>query len=153
MSWAIKTRAIAVDLDGTLCDTTGGKQFLETKKNYDAFHEYATTEAPPNVAVAKVIDIFQILQYDTLFITGRHEKWRRGTEDWLINNNIYFNPDLLFMRADDDYRKDSVVKKEIYHRDIEPYWKILFVMDDRNQVVDMWRELGLTCFQVAPGDF
>ena len=27
------------------------------------------------------------------------------------------------------------------------------VLDDRNQVVKMWRENGLTCLQVAEGDF
>ena len=27
------------------------------------------------------------------------------------------------------------------------------VFDDRNQVVDMWRKNGLTCFQVADGNF
>ena len=27
------------------------------------------------------------------------------------------------------------------------------VLDDRKQVVDMWRSLGLTCLQVADGDF
>lgn len=27
------------------------------------------------------------------------------------------------------------------------------VFDDRNQVVDMWRGMGLRCYQVAPGNF
>jgi hypothetical protein len=31
--------------------------------------------------------------------------------------------------------------------------KVAMVFDDRNQVVDMWRSNGLTCFQVAKGDF
>lgn len=28
-----------------------------------------------------------------------------------------------------------------------------YVLDDRNQVVDMWRNMGLTCLQVAEGGF
>ena len=30
---------------------------------------------------------------------------------------------------------------------------VAMVFDDRQQVVDMWRQNGLTCFQVADGDF
>ena len=31
--------------------------------------------------------------------------------------------------------------------------QVLCVFDDRQKVVDMWRELGLTCMQVDKGDF
>ena len=31
--------------------------------------------------------------------------------------------------------------------------KIVCIFDDRSKVVDMWRDNGLTCMQVAPGDF
>jgi len=57
------------------------------------------------------------------------------------------------MRPTGDNRKDAIVKREIFDREIRDRYRILFVLDDRNQVVDMWRELGLTCLQVAPGDF
>ena len=30
---------------------------------------------------------------------------------------------------------------------------VFLVVDDRQKVVNMWRDLGLTCVQVAPGDF
>ena len=58
----------------------------------------------------------------------------------------------MFMRPKDDYRKDSLVKKEIYNNELSKY-NVLFVYDDRNQVVDMWRELGVKVFQVEPGNF
>ncbi len=32
-------------------------------------------------------------------------------------------------------------------------YTIKFVLDDRNQVVEFWRSLGLTVLQVAEGDF
>jgi hypothetical protein len=31
--------------------------------------------------------------------------------------------------------------------------KVLFVVEDRNRVVEMWREEGLVCLQCAPGEF
>ncbi len=57
------------------------------------------------------------------------------------------------MRQEGDTRKDVLVKQEIYEREIKGRYNVLFVLDDRQQVVDGWRALGLTVFQVAPGDF
>jgi hypothetical protein len=57
------------------------------------------------------------------------------------------------MRKTSDMRKDAVVKEEIYNENILDKYNVLLVLDDRNQVVDFWRSKGLTCFQVAPGDF
>jgi len=57
------------------------------------------------------------------------------------------------MRKTGDSRKDSIVKREIFEEHIKGKYRIQFVLDDRNQVVEMWRQLGLTCLQVAEGDF
>jgi hypothetical protein len=57
------------------------------------------------------------------------------------------------MRLLGDQRKDSVVKREIFDREVRDHYRIVGVFDDRAQVVRMWRSLGLTVFQVAEGDF
>lgn len=57
------------------------------------------------------------------------------------------------MRPEGDIRKDSIVKREIFENYIRDYYNIQFVLDDRNQVVEMWRSLGLKCLQVQEGDF
>ena len=59
----------------------------------------------------------------------------------------------LHMRKTDDFRKDAIIKEEIYSEHIEGKYNVLCVLDDRDQVVQFWREHGLTCFQVAPGNF
>ena len=62
----------------------------------------------------------------------------------------------LFLRADKDYREDSIVKSEMLDKLIETEGvniNSLIIFDDRQSVVDMWRERGVTCFQVAKGDF
>ena len=50
-------------------------------------------------------------------------------------------------------RKDAAVKLEIFDREIRNRWNVVAVFDDRQQVVDAWRSIGLAVFQVAPGDF
>ena len=57
------------------------------------------------------------------------------------------------MRQNSDRRPDDVIKAEIYETCIEPYYNVLYVFDDRDRVVKMWREKGLTCLQVAEGNF
>jgi len=58
------------------------------------------------------------------------------------------------MRKEDDMRKDAIIKRELFDNFIEGKYQIEFVLDDRNQVVDLWRnELKLSCFQVYYGDF
>ena len=42
---------------------------------------------------------------------------------------------------------DKLIKTEMVNEDN------LIIFDDRQSVVDMWRARGLTCFQVAKGDF
>jgi hypothetical protein len=59
----------------------------------------------------------------------------------------------LLMRAEYDMRKDSIVKEEIYRQEILGRYNVWMVLDDRDQVVEMWRLLGLRTLQVAPGAF
>jgi hypothetical protein len=57
----------------------------------------------------------------------------------------------LILRKDRDRRSDTVVKREML-AGIDKS-KILFVVEDRSRVVEMWRSEGLVCLQCAPGEF
>jgi hypothetical protein len=87
-----------------------------------------------------------------IVLSGRDAVCRSETESWLARYNIQY--DYLFMRAEGDMRKDSIVKREIFEREIKDKYYPYLVLDDRDQVVRMWRdELGLTVWQVADGNF
>jgi len=74
---------------------------------------------------------------------------RRDTIDLLDAFNVPYNH--LRMRAAGDFTADEELKRQwIQEYKLED---IICVFDDRTKVVNMWRDLGLTCFQVAPGDF
>lgn len=68
-------------------------------------------------------------------------------QDWLYKHRIPI--DILHMRSGGDTRQDSIVKREMYERDIEPYFDVKYVIDDRPQVCDAWRSLGLPVLQVV----
>lgn len=133
-----------------MCDLDGTLALFEGRRNpYDASNCHEVDKV--NVPVLKVIQRFQD-SHAIIFSSGRVDEYMSQTQKFLENKcglKDYF----LFMRQTGDRRKDSIVKEEMYRNLIEPQFEVLFVMDDRNQVVDKWRELGLTCFQVAAGDF
>lgn len=145
--------AIIVDLDGTLCDTRHRKHFMEKPpKQWDAFYE-AMVDDPCNTHVRSLIHGLANKRYEILLVTGRPEKYRESTKQWLLENGIAFLDERLLMRLDGDFRADDVVKAEIYDEHIEGKYNVRLVLDDRTRVVKMWRSKGLECWQVAEGDF
>ena len=86
-----------------------------------------------------------------IVMSGRDESCRTETERWLNKHNIPF--DFLFMRPEGDMRKDNIIKHELFNKYVRDNYDVKFVLDDRQQVVDMWRKMGITCLQVAEGDF
>lgn len=134
--------AIICDLDGTLAHLNGRSPYDASDCENDLLDE----------TVAGLIK-YEFIEGDTRIIltSGRSEAHRAETMRWLEKHIVDY--DLLLMRPEGDGRKDAVVKREMYEQHIKGKYNILYVLDDRNQVVDMWRSLGLKCFQVADGDF
>lgn len=138
----LRLRAYLFDLDGTLAHMGDRGPFEWNKVEQDTLNE----------PVANLAMALNMAGWHVIYCSGRMEAARGGTMRWLARNGLARWK--LFMRADGDFRKDNVVKKEIYLEQIEPFYEIIAVIDDRRQVVDMWRkDLGLPCFQVAEGDF
>lgn len=149
-------KAIIVDLDGALANIDHRKHFLEgEKKDWDSFNE-AFEEDEVNAWCKEIIERFgygnpYFDEIELIFVSGRWEKYRDRIINWLMKNNIPLR--FLYLRKDNDFRKDSEIKKEIYLEKIKDNFDILFVLDDRKQVVDMWRSLGLVSLQCDVGEF
>lgn len=107
----------------------------------------------PDFAVRNIVNAFYEKGYTVFFVSGREGTaiCKELTQRWLYENG--FKHDALYMRKEGDFRRDSIVKKEIYDEQIKDKYVVEFVLDDRNQVCSMWREIGLKCLQVQPGDF
>jgi predicted kinase len=134
--------AIICDLDGTLA-------YIDHRNPYDASD---CEKDGLNGGVAEVLTLFHKNGNTIILLSGRMNKYRPQTEAWLAMHQIPY--DFLYMRESEDFRKDSIIKKELFDLHIENKFYVKFILDDRNQVVDMWRkELGLSCFQVNYGDF
>ncbi|MBG0561880.1 phosphatase domain-containing protein [Actinoplanes aureus] len=134
--------AVLVDIDGTVALMSG-------RSPYDWGR---VGEDEPNPAVITAVRAMHAAGHAIVFCSGRDEVCRPETEAWL-DLFVGVPYEGLFMRPAGDSRKDSVVKREIFDRQVRDRWRIVGVFDDRQQVVRMWRALGLTVFQVAEGDF
>jgi len=162
----MKKDIIICDLDGTLCDIDHRLHFVQVaqglpfvtsdgnitypRKDWDAFF----AGVPDDKVNEPVLNLlFMVYECSTVvFCSGRPERCRADTVAWLEKHAFPFSHCELYMRKDGDFRPDDIVKQEILDTHIDKD-RVLFVLDDRDQVVHMWRRNGLTCFQVAEGDF
>lgn len=132
--------AVLVDLDGTLAKMGDRSPYDWARVGEDTLNE-------------PVADVVRRMACDTTVValSARDGVAREATEAWLAAHDVPY--DELVMRAAGDTRRDATVKAEILDRDILPRYRVSLVLDDRDQVVRMWRDRGLTCWQVADGDF
>lgn len=133
--------AILVDIDGTVALTNGRSPYDENRVGEDL----------PNLPVIAVAKALVAQGHALVFMSGRTDGCREATLLWLRQH--FAGECVLFMRAAGDSRKDAIIKRELFDAHVRGQWRIACVLDDRNQVVDMWRAMGLTCLQVAPGNF
>lgn len=133
---------ILVDIDGTMALMNGRSPYEWERVGEDR----------PNMNVIRAVTAVGSAGTRVVFVSGRDEACRKATEQWLDIHYDY-EYDALYMRPAGDRRPDTTVKAEIFEREIRHRYRVVGVFDDRNQVVRMWRTLGLTVFQVAEGNF
>ena len=149
---------IIFDIDGTLADITHRLHFIQgEKKDWEGFYGAMDKDQPIyEIALLLRLLIFTTMtdtEYKVIFVTGRPEKYREKTMKWLDNIvHIENLNERLFMRKDGDYRQDYVVKREIVEK-LREQGSIRMAFEDRNQVVQMYRSLGIRCLQVVDGDY
>ena len=153
------------DIDGTLADLSHRLHFIrDGNKDWDAFKQFCFFDKPIN----HMVDLCRRLfwagragrddygydnpEWEIVLMSGRNECQRKDTMEWL--SQIACLPEMkLYMRADQDFRPDHIVKLELLQRVKADGFEPIMAFDDRNQVVNMWRANGIPCAQVAEGDF
>lgn len=147
---------VIVDLDGTVA-----LHVLPDGGLLRHHHDYrAVGWDLPNPPVITTVVALRDAGHQIIFCSGRPVHDDRGRDigalsyGWLAKHLGSWALDCpLFMRAAGDKRPDDIVKREIYQRFIQDRYDVVLALDDRDRVVAMWRSLGVTCLQVAPGDF
>ncbi len=152
------------DLDGTLALINQRRHFVERergKQDWPAFYA-ACVDDTPNEPVIRVMESLRRFA-DVWIFSGRSDEVRHQTVAWLVKHTSFsssdfdsaFGPqDVLTMRSEGDYTADDVLKKQWLDAMLDDdRRRLVAVFDDRARVVAMWRAAGLTCLQVADGEF
>ena len=129
------------DIDGTVAQMDGRGPFDWMKVDTDE----------PKDEVINVITDLHARGQNIIMLSGRDGVCKDLSAEWLAAAGISYKD--FFIRPAGDNRKDTLIKEEIYNNHIKGKYNVLGVFDDRDQVVHMWRHLGLTVFQVDYGDF
>lgn len=148
--------------DAIICDLDGTLALMGDRSPYDASR--CDEVDRPNPPVIECVKAMHAKGVQIIFMSGREDKDRAPTERfiekwvrehdlklWGANGRVV--PHVLFMRATADQRKDAIVKRELFDAHVRGKFNVIFCLDDRNQVVRNWREMGLTVFQVSEGNF
>lgn len=144
-------RCIILDMDGTIANCEHRRHHVETN-NWPGFFEGMHLDEVYEHTRETVLALHNA-GFPIVVVTARPDEndYRQKTLDWLDRHGIIY--DAIFMRRGGDYRKDSIVKKEILLAILEAGYEPFMALDDRDQVVSMWREMGIPCMQVNEGDF
>lgn len=146
----IVRKIVIFDLDGTLANIDHRRHLVEgPEKDWRAFFA-ACVEDTLNEEVSAAFFGLSIA-FERWIVSGRSDEVADDTRAWLERYHIH--PNRLLMRRSGDYRSDVDLKRGWLRDGTIPKNRIAFVLDDRSVVVAMWREEGIACFQVAPGDF
>jgi len=146
------------DLDGTLALIEHRKHMLESddRQKWRRFYAACDQDAPnwPVIDTMKRLAMFA----DIWIFSGRSDEVRGKTVAWLADHTHFMTHELegpmLQMRREGDYTADDVLKGQWFMNMLfEDRQRLVAVFDDRDRVVQMWRKLGVTCFQVADGEF
>lgn len=152
----LKLNAVICDIDGTAAQIDHRIHFVRVpegqKKDWKSFlHPDNLVQDLPNLWCKELVNSLSERNV-IVFCSGRSDNTRKVTQEWLDKNG--FKNDWLFMRHRNDHRTDYIVKEILLDFEIKTRFNnIKFSIDDRQQVVDMWRNRGITCLQCANGDF
>lgn len=139
--------AIIVDVDGTVANVDSIRHHVRAKpKNFDAFHA-ESVNVPAHDWVVDQVRQAKADGHASIIVTARKERWRRHTEFWLALNDV--PADALFMRGDNDHRKDVEVKQDILDI-IRQQWTVVHAIDDNPSIIALWQSHNIPV-TIVPG--
>jgi hypothetical protein len=142
---------IICDIDGVIADCTHRLSHIQGEKpDWDAFFAACGEDAPMMPMIRFLRELED--RFEILYVTGRPERSRYTTVLWMAKYDLPIRVGAdLYMRKDGDHRQDYEVKAEMFDKEIAR--DIYAVFEDRDQVVQMWRDKGLLCLQPKKGDY
>ncbi len=144
-----KKDCILVDIDSTLCYNLSGRPFYG-----EGAAEGMLKDDPAKEVINIVEKYTNDNNVDVIILTGREAtvNIRKATETWLTEH-IKGPITKLIMRAEGDYSSSDKCKLSLFKREIEPYYNVIFALEDSSKITKLWRDNGIVCLQTTDGSF
>jgi hypothetical protein len=147
-----KKKFVIFDMDGTLADASERQHYLKKEpQDWEGFIAEMHADAPIEVLVDLYREMCRSDFYGVVVLTGRPERYKKMTEEWMEKHDLPLRP--IYCKPDNDERHDLVFKRDAYQSFIAEGNEVAFVVEDRNSVVAMWREIGVVCLHCFDADF
>jgi len=136
---------VIYDVDGTIINIEHRLKYLTQKPKTDWKRFLAEIGNDTCYEHIKEMVVEDFISGKTVcLVTARNEGQAPETIAQMQQFGVPYH--YLFMRKKGDYRCDTIVKEEILR--LLPKEKILYVVEDRPRVIDMWRQNGLKVIAV-----
>lgn len=143
----MKQQAIIVDLDDTLVDISHRRHMFDKPRYSEKEIEAAMAFDRINEWCLEICRFFSDNNYKIIFLTGRYG--RDATEKYLFQHVGPGVDYVLVMRDKNDHKQDTVTKLRLYHEQVAPFYDVIFCIDDRTSITELWRDLGLVALQCS----
>lgn len=153
---------IVFDIDGTLSDVTHRRHFVKgANPAWGPFFD-AMVDDPPladTCLLAELLGSHPLAKagnfLNLFFFSGRPETHRKQTEDWLKKHVpvCFERAEGLLMRGENDFRPDTIIKREMLQGVRNHGFNVRLVIDDRPSVVQMWKDEGITVLAHDSGEW
>jgi FMN phosphatase YigB (HAD superfamily) len=145
---------IVIDLDGTLCDCSH-RVHLAQNKQWEEFHAGIPNDKPYKEAVEFLEAVSE--KFNIVICSGREEKHQPQTVDWLFSHMLDAHITAILMRPEGDFSSDHELKlrllDEFFGSREKALESVLMILDDRDKVVQAFRDAGFRCWQVQAGSY
>jgi len=152
--WSEHGEALVIDIDGTAANIEHRRKYVDRslgKPNWKEFFSRMGDDTPNQWCKELYTTFKKLGDREAIFASGRPDDYYNVTYDWLLEHYDY-SPK-LFMRTRNDFRQDYIAKEIILDFELKTRWNDLLFIDDRTQVVKMYRDRGYTVLQCDFGDF
>lgn len=140
---------IVCDIDGTLSDHSHRLHYVTEKKpkDWNRYFSQMILDKPIPEAINALPLIYKRQDVEFHLVTGRPERYRKMTEEWLQTHFPFLVGVPLHMRSDNDRRAARVYKEEVVSSLTDPYFAgdragIIFIDDDLRNA-EMYSNWGL----------
>lgn len=150
MSW------IVMDLDGTLCDCSHRVHWAQAKQ-WEEFHAGIPEDKPNADAVLFLNAIEMLGTHSLIIVTGRDERQSNATWAWLRAQGLDRHFDNALFRPEGNHAPDHELKlhlvSEFFGSRENALNEVALILEDRDKVVEAWRDAGFRCWQVQAGSY